>query len=140
MGFFATYCGLIYNDFMSIALNLFGSCYNPETPQIDTDIIPRISSDCVYPVGIDPVWAVTSNMLNYTNSLKMKLSVIIAIIHMTLGVFVKASNAIHFRKAIDFIFQFVPQLLFMTCLFAYMDFLIVFKWFVPWNLKDGCNP
>lgn len=67
-------------------------------------VIPRTSTDCVYPVGIDPVWAITSNMLNYTNSLKMKLSVIIAVVHMTLGVFIKASNAIHFRKFIDFVF------------------------------------
>jgi V-type H+-transporting ATPase subunit a len=29
MGFFSAYCGLIYNDFLSINLNLFGSCYNP---------------------------------------------------------------------------------------------------------------
>lgn len=28
MGFFATYCGLIYNDFMSIPLELFDSCYS----------------------------------------------------------------------------------------------------------------
>jgi V-type H+-transporting ATPase subunit a len=27
MGFFATYCGFIYNDLMSLPLDLFGSCF-----------------------------------------------------------------------------------------------------------------
>jgi V-type H+-transporting ATPase subunit a len=29
MGFFAFYCGWIYNDFIGMNLNIFGSCYNP---------------------------------------------------------------------------------------------------------------
>ena len=28
MGFFATYCGWIYNDFIGMNLNIFGSCYD----------------------------------------------------------------------------------------------------------------
>jgi V-type H+-transporting ATPase subunit a len=58
----------------------------------------------VYGLGIDPVWAVAENNLNYVNSLKMKISVIIAVIHMTVGVFVKLSNSLYFRRWVELIF------------------------------------
>ena len=99
MGFFALYCGFIYNDFLSISLNLFGSCYNPESVSHGQPI-PRSSEECMYAFGLDPVWSVSENNLNYVNSMKMKISVIIAVVHMTLGVFVKATNALYFKKYI----------------------------------------
>ncbi len=46
MGIFAFFCGLIYNDFLSVNLALFGSCYKGSTKDVD----------CVYPFGVDPAW------------------------------------------------------------------------------------
>lgn len=64
MGFFALYAGLIYNDFLSLNLNLFGSCYDINTPtSTDSNVVPAGVSppsptasqgprvDCVYPFG-----------------------------------------------------------------------------------------
>ena len=53
---------------------------------------------------------------------------------MLLGVFVKATNTLHFKRIVEFVFEFIPQLLFMVLLFGYMDFLIVYKWLKPWPL------
>ena len=64
----------------------------------------KFSLECVYPFGLDPIWSISTNSLNYVNSLKMKLSVILGVVHMLVGVFVKASNANYFNRKIDFIF------------------------------------
>lgn len=48
MGFFALYAGMVYNDFLSLNLNFFGSCYNiPHTNGGYATPKP----DCVYPFG-----------------------------------------------------------------------------------------
>lgn len=58
MGFFATYCGFIYNEFLSMDLNLFGSCYIVEGVKAGQGF-SRTSPDCVYPFGLDPVWMIS---------------------------------------------------------------------------------
>ena len=137
MGFFAVYCGFIYNDVIGFNVNIFGSCYDPlphpseEDEKMSISLHPT-SENCVYPLGIDPIWGRSENNLVFVNSLKMKLSVIIAIIHMTLGVCCKAANALFFKKKLDFYFEFIPQFIFLFGLFGYMDFLIIFKWLKPW--------
>lgn len=75
MGFFATYCGLIYNDFFSIPFNLFGTCW-------ETDHhtgLQVMTEGCIYPFGLDPKWYIARNELNFFNSYKMKLAVIIGV-------------------------------------------------------------
>lgn len=138
MGFFATYCGFIYNDFLSMSLNLWGSCY-PAAGVEAGQKVPRLD-DCVYSFGVDPVWSVAEDELKFVNSLKMKISVIIAVVHMTLGVLVKGSNTIYFRKFVDFFFEFIPQLCFLLLLFGYMDLLILYKWSVDWSERTLAPP
>jgi V-type H+-transporting ATPase subunit a len=63
----------------------------------------------------------------------MKISVIIAIIHMTVGVVIKAFNSRFFKKTLDFYHEFIPQFIFLFLLFGYMDFLVVYKWLQDWS-------
>ena len=63
----------------------------------------------------------------------MKVSVIIAIVHMSLGVFLKLLNALYFKRALEVVFEWIPQILFLVLLFGFMDFLIVYKWTVDWQ-------
>ena len=45
----------------------------------------------------------------------------------------KAFNSAYFRKHLDFWFEFVPQIVLMLSLFGWMDFLIIYKWLIPWR-------
>jgi len=70
----------------------------------------------------------------------MKISVIIGVIHMTLGVFVKATNSLYYKKKVEFWFETIPQLIFLVLVFGYMDFLIIFKWLKPWGYGNVHAP
>ena len=122
-GFFSIFCGFIYNDFMSIPLELFNSWY-----EIDVNENVNIKEDWVYPFGVDPLWYSGKNELVYLNSLKMKLSVIFGVAQMSLGVILKAFNSRYFKKKLDFYFEFIPQLALLWAIFGYMIMLILIKW------------
>ena len=80
MGFFAFFNGWMYNDFLSMPMGVFGSCYENQGL-----IAVRTDENCVYPVGIDPKWYVASNELAFFNSMKMKISVIFGVSQMLFG-------------------------------------------------------
>ena len=120
MGLFATFAGFCYNDFTSMPWRIFGeSCYEI----VDNE--GEQKEDCVYPIGVDPVWYMSGNELTYMNSLKMKMSVIFGVAQMSMGVIVKAMNAVYFNRKLEFFFEFIPQILLLLALFGFMDLLII---------------
>ena len=131
-GFFAFFNGWIYNDFFAMPLGIFGSCYKNEIDERGEKIAKR-KGDCVYPIGLDPKWYVASNELSFLNSFKMKMSVIIGVLQMILGLFLKGFNGIYFGDYVDFLFEFIPQLIFMCLLFGYMCLMIYIKWGTDWS-------
>ena len=131
-GFFAFFNGWIYNDFFATPLGIFGSCYKNEKDENGEKIAKR-KGDCVYPIGLDPKWYVAVNELAFLNSFKMKMSVIIGVLQMILGLFLKGMNGIYFGDYVDFLFEFIPQLIFMCLLFGYMILMIYIKWGTDWS-------
>jgi len=149
MGIFATFAGFIYNDFMAIPLWIWDSCYqisevNPEANHDDMyEHIPMNAvpiPGCVYPLGLDPMWHMAPNELAFNNSLKMKLSVILGVLQMSLGVCMKALNALYFKNRLDFVYEFVPQIILLFVLFGYMDIMIIAKWTTDFTNKESLAP
>ncbi|KYO39615.1 hypothetical protein Y1Q_0018678 [Alligator mississippiensis] len=143
MGLFSIYTGLVYNDCFSKSLNIFGSGWSVSAMfdqkvwcladlksnqylTLDPNVTGVYSG--IYPFGIDPIWNLASNRLSFLNSFKMKMSVIFGVTHMTFGVVLGVFNHLHFRKKYNIYFVFLPELLFMLCIFGYLVFMIVFKW------------
>lgn len=85
-------------------------------------------NDCVYPFGVDPAWYLDPNSLTFFNSIKMRTSVIIGVVHMSMGVMVKGFNAVANKQRIVFIFEVLTGLIILNGLFGWMDFLVIYKW------------
>ena len=119
------YCGFLYNEFMSVPLSLHDSCYinDPENPKLAIK-----KEGCNFPFGMDPKWFIAENELAFFNSFKMKFSVIIGVIHMLLGVFLKGLNDNYYHNFYGIIFEFIPQFIFMSVLLGYMVVMIFIKW------------
>uniref|UniRef100_A0A8C2GAP6 V-type proton ATPase subunit a n=1 Tax=Cyprinus carpio TaxID=7962 RepID=A0A8C2GAP6_CYPCA len=144
MGIFSVYTGIIYNDCFSKSINVFGSGWSVRPmfgerggnwTYVDNHVlqldpaVPKVFNG-PYPIGIDPIWNIATNKLNFLNSFKMKMSIILGVIHMTFGVTLSLFNHLYFKKPLNIYLGFIPEIIFMVSLFGYLVLLIFYKWLV----------
>jgi V-type H+-transporting ATPase subunit a len=89
---------------------------------------------------VDPVWYVSEQEIQFLNSFKMKISVILGILQMSLGIVQKGLNAKYRGDKLEFLHEFVPQLTMLLCLFGYMDLLIIIKWLTNYLGQEHTAP
>ncbi|XP_039481392.1 V-type proton ATPase 116 kDa subunit a [Drosophila santomea] len=156
MGIFSVYMGIIYNIVMAKSFNLFGSswrCRYNETTVYDPAFHvtldsshPYFYSGDPYPLGMDPVWAVCGqDSITTTNSLKMKMAIVLGITQMMFGLGLAAANCVLMKRKADLVLVVIPQMIFMLCLFGYLVFLIFYKWLAfgghkPAPYNSACAP
>ncbi|XP_071244340.1 V-type proton ATPase 116 kDa subunit a 3 isoform X3 [Salvelinus alpinus] len=151
MGLFSIYTGAVYNECFSKGLSPFPSGWHlqpmfqhynwsdetlRENQYLTLD--PNVTGvfQGPYPFGIDPIWRLANNHLTFLNSYKMKMSVIIGVVHMTFGVCLSFFNYIHLNQLSSVFLVLIPELLFMQCLFGYLVFMVLFKW-VAFSPQDS---
>ena len=114
----------------SVPVPIFKSCYSKARP-------PEKYS-CTYPIGMDPIWSASVNELIFFNSYKMKFAILVAVVHIFLGIVLKGINSIYFCTLTVFFCEVIPEILFTLAVVGYLAFMIVYKWAVSW--PAGSSP
>jgi V-type H+-transporting ATPase subunit a len=114
--------GFIYNEFFGLPVDFFRSRWVAAGSQWNR------TDTTVYPFGLDPVWMLKDNELIFTNSLKMKIAVTMGITQMVFGMILQLIKQIRRRAWLNLWLRWLPQMLYLCSFFAYMVFIIIYKW------------
>eukprot|EP00161_Ancyromonas_sigmoides_P021363 TRINITY_DN6321_c0_g1_i1.p1 TRINITY_DN6321_c0_g1~~TRINITY_DN6321_c0_g1_i1.p1 ORF type:complete len:938 (-),score=485.54 TRINITY_DN6321_c0_g1_i1:68-2812(-) len=138
MGLFAMYTGLLYNEFFSLPIDIFGSNWTfPGGTETEGSMAVQVTPGSPYPFGVDPVWHGKSNDLVFSNSLKMKLSIILGVSQMIMGVILSLFNHLHFKDRRSIICEFIPQVIYLCGIFGYLVIAVFIKWGTNWAPETG---
>ena len=153
MGAFSVYTGFMYNDIFSKSLHIWKSGW--EWPSDPVGLVTAEKTGAIYPFGLDPGWHGATNGLIFTNSYKMKMSIVIGVLHvsrsplstnsvaniqMTFAICLQVPNHLHFKKYLNIYAEFIPQILFMWSIFGYLIICIIYKWSVDWSQSATAPP
>ena len=112
LGICSTFCGVIYNEFFSIKTN-----------------IRRISTDCVYPLGLDPGIGISGNFLDVMNRFKMKTAIFYGVLHMSIGLVLSGLNNLYRKDYKSLWSESVAGLLILWSFIGYIVPYCIIKFF-----------
>ncbi|KAJ8737729.1 hypothetical protein PYW08_000324 [Mythimna loreyi] len=136
MGLFSIFTGFCYNDLFSRAFSIQRSYWINyfSVDELATDenfeLDPTLDTRKPYMYGEDPVWRLAKNKIMFENSFKMKISIIVGIIHMMFGISLSFFNYKYFGRYYSIFLQFIPELTFLTLMFFWLVVMIFIKWFL----------
>jgi V-type H+-transporting ATPase subunit a len=145
MSIFSIYTGLLYNECFSVPMNWFGASKyvcDPNDPTASTTCDSAYKTglvnngDGAYAFGVDPIWHGSRSELPFLNSLKMKMSILMGVTQMMLGIFMSFLNQVYTNDKLSMYCEFFPQVIFLGALFGYLSLLIVIKWCTPGSTAD----
>ncbi|XP_038216467.1 V-type proton ATPase 116 kDa subunit a1-like [Zerene cesonia] len=152
MGLFTLFTGFLYNVYFSKSITLMTPYWKNTFSKEDIEqsqyltLNPVFETNHPYVFGVDPLWALAKNKIMYLNSLKMKLSIIIGIVHMIFGLSLSLFNHLYFKRHYAIYLQFIPQMMFLCGLFFWLVILMYMKWYMfsgkSTDIKTGagCAP
>ncbi|XP_064636326.1 V-type proton ATPase 116 kDa subunit a1-like [Lineus longissimus] len=148
MGMFSMYTGLIYNDCFAKPLNIFGTAWTPNftAAEYERESLLQFNPNSEdyrgmpYYFGVDPLWQISKNKITWLNSFKEKVSVLLGVSQMLLGVILSLFNHVYFKRRLNIFCEFIPQVLFLMCIFGYLCGMVVFKWIAYTPDLSCCAP
>ena len=119
-GLFGAFAGVCYNEAFAYPMNFFGGSRWQNVGadgHVDGSFCDGTAAGCdmvdgPYPVGVDPIWHYTDNKISFFNSLKMKISIVVGVTQMSVGILLSLTNHFEYRDWKCVFFRFIPEWIF----------------------------